>query len=195
MPSLNLNGRLQRMEKQVAPTINEISKVIDRVIYDTPVWFAFVASHREDNSPEDDNLILEFWQHESWHGAKLALDARWPRALWEPIFWDDTYKLGGYKDYLDYIAAELWFMDAEPKSAAQNVIDNKFDAAKEKHNRYVYGRFCTLSNDEQASWREIARADQAVQYENGGHSPDVQTIFDRFVTEYNKLLKVQESDA
>lgn len=90
---------------------------------------------------------------------------------------------------MDYYASELWFMDAEPESAAQTIYERKTEAALEKHDRQVYGRFLSLPTDEQTSWREMAKEDQTAQYANGEHAPKVKVIVDRFFAEYRKLVE------
>lgn len=103
--------------------------------------------------------------------------------------WKHFYRKLKYKDYLDYYASELWFMDAEPESAAQTIFERKTEAALEKHDRRVYGRFLSLPADEQISWREMTKEDQTVQYVSGDHSPKVKVIVDRFFAEYRKLVE------
>lgn len=193
MPGVNVNGRIQRIEKQVAPSIDDILKLLDKVTYKTPVWFASINSQRGEATPEDDRLVAEFWNDETWQGAKLALDARWPRALWEPEFWDAVYKKQGFKDYLDHFAFELWFCDVDPRAAAQDVLGRSSDDKWEKVELERYGRFRSLPDEEQARWRNIARAEQSARYANGGHAIEAKPIFDKFVAEYNRLIQERES--
>lgn len=193
MPGISVNGRIQRIEKQVEPSVQDILKIIDHVAYKTPLWFAFLNSNRGQATVEDERLVSEFWNDETWQGAKMALDARWPRAMWEPVFWDSVYKQQGFRDYLDYFAFELWFCDVDPQASAQSVFRRAKDDKWEKQELERYGRFYSLPDAERATWRDLARAEQKARYAHGGHAPAAQAIFDRFVVEYNQLIQEIES--
>ena len=187
MPSININGRLKRLEKQAPPKIEEIDKVIDRVTYETPVWFAFMNQLKGKATQKEKDLINNFWKDANWEGAKFALDNYWPRSIWVPVYLDKLYQNQGYKDYLDFSAAEMWFMVSYPSKMAHLLIEVFSGNEVKKKRDEIYGRFIELSEDEQIKWRKLSRLDRDHRYVHDTHYPDVKILVERFKEVYRKI--------
>lgn len=181
-----ISGRVKRLEKRVPPTLQEVLIVIDRVVQGTAVWKAAIAKQQGKDTAEHQATLDAFWNNENWYGAKQALDANWPREVWELVYHDHLYKVLGYKDCLDSIGCDIWELETDIRAfAIRSRKEDKPEAGQER--MAVYGRFCQLPEDERKQWRQAAKEEVTAVCRTDEHSRQVERLLDQLAQEIRKL--------
>jgi hypothetical protein len=174
---MTLNRRIQRLEKHIPLTTDDLFPYLDHlltlhpalptthpllstppssfILHPSPFVTALTAYLQNQATPDQEYLLNTFPFDPHWQPIHHLLDGRWPNHTWLITYHDALYLHTIYQDCLDAFGAIFWEL------AARYSCENP-----PSEQTLIYQQFCLLPPEERQEHRQSGRHTLIALYRN-----------------------------